>query len=108
MDASFTRAGNEAFGLLVAFISGRNSTRDTVAMTSPVVQQPGAQSGRHVVAFVMPAEYTLETLPTPSDPRIQVRQVPAQVAAVKGFTGRWTERIYHKQLGDLRAALGAR
>lgn len=119
VDASFTRAGNEAFGVLVAYISGRNSTRGKVAMTapvvqeqartiemtSPVVQQPGADPGRHVVAFVMPAEFTLETLPTPSDPRIQVRQVPAQVAAVKSFTGRWTEHIYQSQLGDLRAAV---
>ena len=120
VDASFTRAGNDAFGVLVAFISGRNSTRGKVAMTapvvqekapttiemtSPVVQQSGAESGRHVVAFVMPAEFTLDTLPTPSDPRIQVRQVPAQVAAVKGFTGRWTEHIYEKQLAELRTAV---
>ncbi|MCG6568452.1 SOUL family heme-binding protein [Tessaracoccus sp. Y36] len=120
VEASFTRAGNEAFGVLVAFISGRNSTRGKVtmtapvlqeqaptkiAMTSPVVQQPGAESGRHVVAFVMPAEFTLDTLPTPSDPRIQVRQVPAQVAAVKPFTGRWTEHIYQQQLAALRGAV---
>ena len=120
VDAAFTRAGNEAFGVLVAFIWGRNSPRGKVAMTapvvqekapttiemtSPVVQQSGAESGRHVVAFVMPAEFTLDTLPTPSDPRIQVRQVPAQVAAVKGFTGRWTEHIYEKQLAELRTAV---
>ncbi|MHA6509789.1 SOUL family heme-binding protein [Tessaracoccus sp. Y1736] len=120
VDASFTRAGNEAFGVLVGFISGRNSTRGKVAMTapvlqeqapttiemtSPVVQQPGAELGRHVVAFVMPAEYTLETLPTPSDPRIQVRQVPAQVAAAKGFAGRWTEQIYQRKLAGLRTAV---
>lgn len=120
VDASFTRAGNEAFGVLVAFIPGRNSTRGKVAMTAPVVQeeaptkiamtapvvqQPGAELGRHVVAFVMPAEYTLETLPTPSDPRIQVRQVPAQVAAAKGFAGRWTEQIYQRKLAGLRTAV---
>lgn len=120
VDASFTRAGNEAFGVLVGFISGRNSTRGKVAMTapvlqeqapttiemtSPVVQQPAAESGRQAVAFVMPAEYTLETLPTPSDPRIQVRQVPAQVAAAKGFAGRWTEQIYQRKLAGLRTAV---
>ena len=121
VDASFTRAGNEAFGVLVGFISGRNSTRGKVAMTapvlqeqapttiemtSPVVQQPAAESGRQAVAFVMPSHFTLETLPTPSDPRITVRQVAAQVAAVKGFTGRWTEHIYEKQLAELLTAVG--
>jgi hypothetical protein len=120
VDASFTRAGNEAFGVLVAYISGRNSTRGKVAMTapvlqeqasatiemtSPVVQQPGGDSGRHVVAFVMPAEFTLDTLPTPADPRINVREVPAHVAAVKSFTGRWTEHVYELQLNELRDAV---
>ncbi|MHA6524731.1 SOUL family heme-binding protein [Tessaracoccus sp. G1721] len=119
VDGSFTGAGNQAFGTLVAFISGRNSAQGKVAMTAPVVQEQASarikmtapvvqQSGaadRHVVAFVMPAEYSLETLPTPSDPRVKVRQVPEQVAAVKGFTGRWTEHIYRKQLAELRAAV---
>lgn len=34
-----------------------------------------------------------------------MRQVPAQVAAVKPFTGRWTEHIYQRQLADLRTAV---
>lgn len=120
VDASFTRAGNEAFGVLVAYISGRNSTRGKVAMTapvlqeqasatiemtSPVVQQPGGGSGRHVVAFVMPAEFTLDTLPTPADPRIKVREIEPHVAAVKSFTGRWTEHIYERQLNELKSAV---
>lgn len=121
VDGSFTAAGNNAFGVLVAFISGRNSTSAKVAMTAPVVQQastriamtspvvqePGVEPGRHLVAFVMPAGFSLDTLPTPSDPRITVRQVPAQTAAARTFTGRWTERIYREQLADLRSA-GAR
>ncbi len=120
VDASFTRAGNEAFGVLVGYISGRNSTRGKVAMTapvlqqqasttiemtSPVVQQPIGESGRYIVAFVMPSEFTLDTLPTPSDPRITVHEAPAHVAAVKSFTGRWTEHSYEKQLSELRSQL---
>ncbi len=115
VDASFTDAGNQAFRILVAFISGRNSTRGkvamtapvvqeqvTIAMTSPVVQESRPESGRQVVGFVMPAGFTLDTLPVPSDPRIRVREAPAQVAAVRRFSGRWTERIYQQQLTGLR------
>ena len=120
LDSSFTDAGNEAFGVLVAFISGRNSTRRKVAMTapvvqepaatkiamtSPVVQEPGVESGRQVVGFVMPAEFTLDTLPTPSDPRITVRAIPTHVAAARTFTGRWTERIYAEQVAELQSAV---
>ncbi len=74
-------------------------------MTAPVVQESGGEPDRHVVAFVMPAEYTLETLPAPSDPRIRIREVPAQVAAATTFTGRWSEPIYRHQLAGLRRAL---
>lgn len=120
VDSSFTDAGNRAFRVLVAFISGRNSTRGKVAMTapvlqeqastriamtSPVVQEAGGQPGRQVVAFVMPAEFTLDTLPTPSDSRITVREVPSQLAAARRFTGRWSERIYREQLAALHSAV---
>lgn len=115
VDASFTDAGSQAFGVLVAFISGRNSSGGKVAMTAPVVQQAaseriamtspviqsGAESGRQQVGFVMPATYTLETLPTPQDPRISIREVPVELAAAKSFTGRWSERIYQDQLAQL-------
>ena len=120
VDSSFTDAGNQAFGVLVAFISGRNSTRSKVAMTAPVVQEQastriavtspviqvsGVEAGRQVVACVMPAEFAVDTLPTPSDPRITVRAIPTQVAAANSFTGRWTERIYQEQLTELRKAV---
>jgi hypothetical protein len=115
VDASFTDAGNRAFGVLVAFISGRNSRGGKVAMTAPVVQQEAStriamtspviqanvDSGRQLVGFVMPAEFSLETLPTPVDPRIRIREVPAELAAARSFTGRWSERIYQDQLAAL-------
>ena len=120
VDSSFTEAGNRAFGVLAAFISGRNSARGKVAMTAPVIQEQassritmtspviqgsGDGPGRHVVAFVMPAEFTLETLPKPSDPRVQIRQVPSEVAAAKAFSGRWSEGIYQEHLAELRDAV---
>lgn len=120
VSGSFADAGNRAFGVLVAYISGRNSTSGKVAMTAPViqeeppsriamtapvVQEPGKTADRHVVGFVMPAGFTLATLPAPDDPRITVREVPEQVAAARGFTGRWTERTYRQHLDALRGAV---
>lgn len=120
VDSSFTEAGNRAFRVLAGYISGRNSTRGkvamtapvvqeqastSIAMTSPVLQESAAESGRHVVAFVMPAEFSIDTLPTPSDPRIAIREIPTHTAAAKTFTGRWSEQIYREQLAALRSAL---
>jgi hypothetical protein len=120
VENSFSDAGNQAFGVLAGFISGRNtrgsrvamtapvlqeraSTR--IAMTSPVVQEASDDSRRQVVGFVMPAEFTLATLPTPTDPRISVREVPTHVGAASAFSGRWTERIYQEHLAALRSAV---
>ena len=118
--SSFTDAGSTAFGILVSFISGRNTTKAKVAMTSPVlqeqaatqiamtspvVQESGGEPGRQVVSFVMPAEFTLATLPVPSDQRIRIRAIPSQLAAARAFTGRWSEQIYSEQLAELRGAL---
>lgn len=120
VEGSFADAGNRAFGVLVAFISGRNATRGKVAMTAPVlqeeastrvamtapvIQEPAGQPGRHVVAFVMPSEFTLDSLPTPTDTRIRVREIPTQLAAARSFTGRWSEAIYREQLDALQAAV---
>lgn len=120
VESSFTDAGNRAFRVLAAFISGRNSTQakvsmtapvvqeqasESIAMTSPVLQESDVDSGRHVVGFVMPARYSMDTLPTPSDPRIRIREIPTQVAAAKTFTGRWSEKIYQEQLADLRSSV---
>ena len=118
--SSFTDAGNDAFRVLVAFISGRNTARGKVAMTAPVVQESASariamtapvvqeaavESDRHLVGFVMPAELSLDTVPKPSDPRIRIREIPTQVAAARTFTGRWTEKIYHRHLEELRSAV---
>jgi hypothetical protein len=116
--SSFSEAGNQGFGVLIGYISGRNSARGTIAMTapvvqaptkiamtSPVIQEPGGGTGRHLVAFVMPAEYDVDTLPEPSDPRITIKEVADELAAAATFTGRWTETIYQDQLAALRAAV---
>src|SRR5215210_7010962 len=88
------------FMALAAFIFGQNRQGPVVAMTAPVsvekVTAPIAMtapvavafgdSGR-VMRFFMPAEYTLETLPRPSDDRVRIMTVPAQTLAVLRFSG---------------------
>jgi hypothetical protein len=55
-------------------------------MTAPVSETLLADNSR-TVSFVMPAEYTLATLPTPNDKRIEIVEVLAHKSAVLRYSG---------------------
>lgn len=114
----FDEAVNRGFRSLAAFIFGNNMGRQKVAMTAPVVQEPvsikiamtapvvqKSEGDEHVVAFVMPAEFTKETLPQPMDTNVRIREVPASLAAVRQFSGRSSEEKFADQLSGLLGRL---
>ena len=90
VEGDLEEASNKAFNRLFRYISGDNRSRDKVAMTAPVSQEPMGDiikmtapvgqkrtQGKWAVSFMMPASYALETLPEPEDPEVTLRQVPA-------------------------------
>lgn len=94
-------AASTGFRLLAGYIFGGNTTKQKIAMTAPVVQAavggekiamtaPVLQSGGNgnwVVRFIMPRGSTLETLPVPNNPKVQLQAVePARMAVVR-FAG---------------------
>jgi len=97
VEGDLEEAGNKAFNRLFRYISGNNRSRIKVAMTAPVSQQPVGEKikmtapvgqrrvqEKWAVNFMMPASYTIETLPEPEDQNITLRQVPARrVASVR-------------------------
>ena len=102
LDGSFRRGGNSAFLILFGYISGKNQTlvkidrhpqmiqrkRQKIEMTAPVFSSMnGSSAEEEIYQFVMPARFTLETLPVPSDPRVTLREMPQQVVAVHRFSG---------------------
>ena len=103
----FELAGNLAFPRLARYIGGHNRPSRKVAMTAPVVQEEDPRTHRYVVGFVMPANLTAEELPDPLDPRVRTREVPAQVAAARRFSGRWSRGSYELHTEKLLAAVEA-
>lgn len=120
VEADFEQAGNVAFRRLYDYISGENVPRQRIAMTAPVTQARGvniemtapvtqqAQAGAYRVAFVVPSQYTLATVPRPLDARIEIREVPARLVAAWRYTGRWTTANYDESEKALRAELARR
>jgi effector-binding domain-containing protein len=107
VEGDLEEAGNKAFNRLFRYISGGNRSREKVAMTAPVSQEAmgekitmtapvGQQRVQEnwAVSFMMPASYTLETLPEPEDPKVTLRQVPARRMAAVRYSGFWSEKNY--------------
>jgi hypothetical protein len=80
---------------------------EKMAMTAPVAQRPkgGADADTFVLSFVMPSGYTLDTLPEPLNPQVRLREEPAKLMAVRGYSGRWTQANYREHESQLLAAV---
>ena len=107
VEGNFEEAGNKAFNVLFGYISGDNRSRKKLAMTAPVSQEPKGEQIKMMVpvgqrrvqeswavSFMMPASYTLETLPEPEDPKVALRQVSARRMAAVRYSGFWSEKNY--------------
>lgn len=120
VQAGVEEAGNQAFGPLFRYISGENTTRGKIAMTAPVGQEarekiamtaPVGQEETpqgYAVSFMMPASYTLESLPVPTDPAVRLRQVPARRMAAIRYSGTWSASGYQRHREELEGWMKAR
>lgn len=122
VNTSEGEASGAAFRPLFRYISGRNSGRSKIDMTAPVTQAPAGQGvkidmtapvtqaprgeGAWTVAFVMPTSWTMETLPTPNDPRVVLRAVPGKTVASLRYSGRSRPRMQAKKRQELLAWMG--
>ena len=109
VDGDREEAGGKAFRRLFRYISGENRSREKVAMTAPVSQEPRGEEikmtapvgqqrveGQWAISFMMPSTYTLESLPEPKDQSISLRQVPARRMAAVRYSGFWSEKSYRR------------
>jgi effector-binding domain-containing protein len=90
---------NAGFSRLADFIFGENTLEQEISMTAPVeqrseaiamtapVSQEDLGQGRWLIRFYMPANYTLDTLPRPKNPEVEIVTAPAETYAVIRFTG---------------------
>jgi hypothetical protein len=103
VDGSRSDAVNSGFRLLANYIFGGNEEKSKIAMTAPVTQMPqradpGTASNQDaspraawVVRFMMPAGFTLNSLPTPVDTRVHFQKIPAHRVAAISFSGFWSD-----------------
>lgn len=113
-----SEALNEGFRIVAGYIFGGNIKKEGIAMTAPVVAKKSeniamtapvvasTEGSSQVISFGMPKSYTLETLPTPTDLRVKLVEVPTEKFAVLKFSWFRTDarlkRMEERLIADLK------
>jgi hypothetical protein len=101
-ESSYRGAIFKGFRILADYIFGNNLGNKNIEMTSPVqvsegqkiaMTKPVTISGddSYSVAFIMPSEYTLATLPEPKNSAISFSEVDSRTMAAIAFSGFYRE-----------------
>ena len=110
-------ASNKGFKTLANYIFGNNTAptgeSSNISMTAPVMMQPNGNdsgkdksakiamtapvnmqqdTGQWRVQFVMPSQYTMQTLPKPNNADITIVELPVQTYGVITFSGLASEK----------------
>lgn len=96
-------AANKGFRLLAGYIFGNNQTKNKIAMTAPVIQNPNVKIAMTApvtqeekdniwkIRFVMPDTYSMDTLPKPNNNAVKLISTKEKKYVVIRFSGFTTE-----------------
>ena len=105
VSGNMKQASNAGFKQIAGYIFGGNTSQkgssEKISMTTPVTMEAGGSekismtapvtmeqdSNQWRVHFVMPSKYTMETLPTPNNSAVTLKQIPKRNYAVIRFSG---------------------
>jgi hypothetical protein len=109
VEGDLENVGKEGFRRLYAYISGENTKKQSISMTAPVSQEAGSEKiamtapvnqekkdNRWRITFLMPAEYTLETLPKPNDTRVRLTEEFGRLMVAVKYSGTWSQEGYEE------------
>lgn len=111
---------NHGFRIIADYIFGNNAPKQNVAMTAPVIQQPSEKiamtapviqegaANSWKVRFVMPAKYTMDTLPKPNNAAVKLEKVPGKRFVVIRFSGMAGEESLKEHTDELQTFISAK
>jgi DNA gyrase inhibitor GyrI len=96
---NFNSSTNDGFRQIADYIFGNNTAQTKIAMTAPVLESQSEkiamtvpvttsldESSNRSVSFVLPASYTLDTLPIPNNDKVKLVEIPERTVAALRFT----------------------
>jgi hypothetical protein len=98
---AYKNATKIAYGRLLDYVQGANTSGVKIPFESPVLQQKYKDAW--LVSVKLPAEYDLRSAPIPTDERVVVRKIaPQKVAVIEYDNLNTAENIKEKELELLR------
>jgi hypothetical protein len=103
IDADTYRSGSgNGFRTLASYIFGGNERSESIAMTAPVAM---SWDDGMVMEFMMPSQYSLESLPRPRSGNVELYKKPSVVMAGISFGGWASDRKIAEMIRELEALL---
>lgn len=96
-------SGNRSFRRLANYIFGSNESRQSIAMTAPVLQQPTGEGFR--TSFVMPMAMSMSTMPSTSDVSLQMELAEAGLFGAISFSGQASQKLFGNKSQTLTGLL---
>jgi hypothetical protein len=119
VEAEYDEASSTGFRRIAGYIFGKNKRDEKISMTAPVLQE--REAGEKIamtapvlqeqdgtgwrMSFVMPAKYTLDTIPQPIDPKVVLKEVKGSKVAAIRYSGLLSEDRINKKTEKLEAWL---
>jgi hypothetical protein len=100
---NFKELGRRGFRTLAGYIFGGNDENKSIAMTTPV--QMEMNDSVSSMSFIMPKEYTLLSLPKPTDDQVKLSQSKEAFIAAISFGGFASEKDIQNNIEKLKKAL---
>ena len=114
IEGDFDEASSRGFKLLADYIFGNNllgGESKKISMTTPVEMSPMAENllmtssilddqvnNKWSINFIMPQEFSLDTLPKPNNSQVNIIEVPKEKYAVIVFSGLIRESSYAEKV----------
>ncbi|KAJ7548379.1 hypothetical protein O6H91_07G009800 [Diphasiastrum complanatum] len=88
-----------------------NTEGERIEMTAPVLmhESDGKTANENktmmTMQFVLPSQYTVDSVPRPTDPRVSVKELPRRKYGVLTFSGIANDSLTEKKVQELRKTL---
>ena len=91
---------DNSFRNVAGYIFGKNSDKQKIAMTTPVIIRP---HNNNEMAFIMPKSYEFDSLPIPDNRNVNLYKQTGQTKAAISYSGFTNEKKEKEKIKELKS-----